>query len=109
MDEASKKVNELRQQSNYPEVFRRLLEEALEGVSGEIVARVNPEDVTLAKKLLAELQVAGEVKPVPEITGGVIVEEAKGNVTIINTFQSRLRKAAQVYKTEVARIIFPES
>ncbi len=108
VEEALKEIRKLRKDKKYPEVFRHLLEEALEGVSGKVVVRVNPDDVKMAEKLLTELQVDGEVKEIPAISGGVIVDDAEGSVTITNTLESRLKKAAQVYKAEVTRIIFPE-
>lgn len=107
--EALEEICKIRKDKKYPEIFRHLLEEALEGVSGKVVVRVNPDDVKMAEKLLSELQVDGEVKGYPAIDGGVIVDGADGSVTVTNTLQSRLKKAAQVYKAEVTRIIFPEA
>lgn len=106
---ALQEVEKIRKSKEYPEIFRHLLEEALEGINGKVVVRVNPVDVKLAEKLLSELQVDGEIKSYPAVNGGVIVDSAEGNITVTNTFQSRLKKAAQVYKAEVTRIIFPET
>lgn len=108
VEKALEEVAKFRQKREYPEVFRHLLEEALEGINGKVVVRVNPDDVKMAEKLLSEMQVDGEVKGYSAVEGGVIVDSAEGNITVTNTFQSRLKKAAQVYKSEVTRIIFPE-
>ncbi len=109
VEKALEEISKVRESKEYPQIFRQLLEEALEGVNGKVVVRVNPADVQMAEKLLSEMQVDGEVKGYPAIDGGVIVDSAEGSITITNTFQSRLKKAAQVYKSEVMRIIFPEA
>lgn len=109
VEKALEEIGKFRKSKEYPEVFRHLLEEALEGISGKVVVRVHPDDVKMAEKLLSEMQVDGEVKGYPAIDGGVVVDSAEGSITITNTFQSRLKKAAQVYKSEVTRIIFPEA
>ncbi len=109
VEKALEEVKKVRKNKEYPEMFRHLLEEALEGINGKVVVRVNPDDIKLAEKLLSELQVDGEVKSYPAVDGGVIVDSSEGSITVTNTFQSRLKKAAQVYKAEVTRIIFPEA
>lgn len=53
------------------------------------VARVNPQDVALAKKHFP----GADIQADPRITGGMDVSAQKGAIRVVNTFEKRLERA----------------
>lgn len=105
--EASKsKLAALRGSSDYPLLFRALLDEAISGLNGTPVVLVDPLDETLAISALRDLGVTGEVRPEISTMGGVIVSYSEGRIIRRNTLEDRLQKAIPFVKSEVAEILF---
>ena len=88
----SVELNTVRQRSDYPDLFKSLLQEALASVSGSVKVSVDPVDLELAAGLLpADRSV--ELVPGPATCGGVIVSTDDGRVVTHNTLESRLERA----------------
>ncbi|MCX8007513.1 MAG: V-type ATP synthase subunit E [Coriobacteriia bacterium] len=102
---ASARLASLRDQSGYERVFRDLAEEALAGADGPCVVTVNPADVALAKKVLADLGVTADVQGDPGVGAGLTVSLHGGRVVRKNTFESRLEKVRQTAEAAVAEIL----
>jgi V/A-type H+-transporting ATPase subunit E len=106
VEEARERLKNLRRGKEYPQILQRLIAEAMEGVDGRVVVKVNPEDKELAQKLLSDFQITYELKPESNIEGGLQVQTKDASIFINNTLESRLNKAAQLLKTEVTKILF---
>jgi len=95
-----------RTSADYPAAFRRLADEALEGVTGEYSVLVDPADVELAKRVLGEMGVSAEVRGDLSTAGGVVVSTESGRVMIRNTLEDRLEKLRGLAQADVAEILF---
>ncbi len=104
--EAQAKLDEVRKRKDYPQILQKLIAEAMEGVDGPVVVKVNPQDKELAEKLLADYQISYELKTDPGIKGGLQVQTKDEAIFINNTLESRLKKAVQLLKMEVTKILF---
>ncbi|MCL4078580.1 V-type ATP synthase subunit E [Coriobacteriia bacterium Es71-Z0120] len=104
-DAAAARLASMRGDSAYERVFRGLAEEALAGADGSCVVTVAPADVALARKVLADFGVSGEVEADDAITGGLVVSLHGGRVVRRNTFDSRLQKVRTAAEAAVAEIL----
>lgn len=104
-DTAASRLAQLRGSAQYERVFRDLAEEALAGADGECRVSVNPDDVSLANKVLADLGVRGEVVADEGVDGGLVVHLHGGRVIRRNTFGSRLQKVRETAEAAVAEIL----
>ncbi|MDI6712674.1 MAG: V-type ATP synthase subunit E [Anaerosomatales bacterium] len=102
---AAARLAALRGSRDYERVFRDLAEEALAGADGECRVSVNPDDVSLAKKVLADLGVKGEAVADESVDGGLVVHLHGGRVIRRNTFGSRLQKVRETAEAAVAEIL----
>ncbi|MCL2503668.1 MAG: V-type ATP synthase subunit E [Coriobacteriia bacterium] len=104
--EAASALAEMRKRPDYDKMFRGLADEALSGVDGAFEVLVDPADVDLAKKVLAEKGLIAEVKPGLSTVGGLIVATNNGSVLRRNTFEERLKKLRGLAQADVAEIVF---
>jgi vacuolar-type H+-ATPase subunit E/Vma4 len=104
-DAAAARLASMRGDSAYERVFRGLAEEALAGADGSCVVTVAPADVEIARTVLADLAVSGEVEADDAITGGLVVSLHGGRVVRRNTFDSRLQKVRTTAEAAVAEIL----
>ncbi len=105
-EEAKASLAELRQRPGYDQIFRKLAEEAMAGVSEEFELWVDPADVELGRAFLAEKGLTAEVKPEISTGGGVIVATRGGTVLRRNTVEERLEKLRGLAQADVAEIVF---
>lgn len=104
-EKAASRLTALRGTAQYERVFRDLAEEALAGADGACRVSVNPDDVAVAKKVLAGLGVDGEVVADAGVDGGLVVHLHGGRVIRRNTFDSRLKKVRETAEAAVAEIL----
>jgi len=95
-----------RNSKDYPQVFRRLLTEAVENADGKVVVHVNKEDEKLARQVLDQMGVAYQLHSNMSSLGGVKVTTADERITLVNTLEARLEKAKQHLKSEVMATLF---
>ena len=105
-DSANKALAGVRSGSDYPSLFRGLLEEATAGVQGDLVVLVDPADVELGRDTLSGLGLSGEVKGDISTAGGVVVVTAGGRISRRNTLEDRLGKVRKAAQAQVAEILF---
>lgn len=105
-DRALAELDKARSRSGYAQSFNRLLDEALEGVSGEYVVLVDPADVELAKSALADKGISVPVQGDLATSGGVAVSTHGGRVMRRNTLEDRLDKLRGLAQADVAEILF---
>jgi len=91
----------------YAGAFEVLLDECLEYISGEVVLQVRGDDRALVEKIMADRQTPYRVSDTPlDASGGLIASSADGEVTVLNTFESRLEKAWNKLRLEMSNSLF---
>jgi len=106
LEEAKKSLPKLRQRRDYPEVLRRLIQEAVADFADCRTLVVNQEDVEQAKKIAADLGLQVEIEPTREFCGGVVARSQDGRRMVWNSLESRLERLIPVVSTEVAKILY---
>lgn len=105
-DSALDGLGQIRSKREYPAAFRRLAEEALDGVTEEFVVLVDRADVDLATNVLADMGLSAGVRGDLSTAGGLAVATKGGRVTIRNTLEDRLDKLRGLAQADVAEILF---
>jgi len=105
-DDATAELMKVRGTAGYEATFRRLLDEALEGVVGEFIVLVDPADVDLAAAALGEKGLSAEVRGDLSTSGGLAVSTDAGRVMHRNTLEDRLDKLRGMAQADVAEILF---
>lgn len=103
---AAQRLGSLRQSPRYKQIFERLAREALEGMSGRVRVRVDSQDADLAREVLTALGVDFTLETDGQYAGGLEVYAEDGRIWAINTIESRLEKARQALKAEIADLLF---
>lgn len=101
---AADELRALPDTSAYPEVFRRLADEALAGVEGPCELRVAEQDAARGADYARDVP-GLEVQAVLPAAGGVVVALAGGRVLRRNTFESRLAKMQEIGRDEVLEVL----
>ena len=97
----------MRDDPNYPAILKKLTFEAVETLGGEKVRiHIDPRDEQLVKKILAELDLSGEVIADLTSAGGLVAGTHNESVKISNTFESRLERAKEQKKLEIYAALF---
>jgi V/A-type H+-transporting ATPase subunit E len=92
----------LRSGPRYPEILRRMIEEALNEVASSVESPQNahleadPRDQTYIHTILTNLKLDLPVSYSLQCWGGVIAKSEDGRVVVINTLESRLARATPV-------------
>ncbi len=105
-DDATAELKKARGTAAYDATFRRLADEALEGVVGEFSVLVDPADVELATAVLREKGLSAEVRGDLSTSGGLAVSTDGGRVMHRNTLEDRLDKLRGMAQADVAEILF---
>jgi len=92
--------------TRYPAILRRLLQEAVEGFEGRVVVECAESDVAAVEAIARELGIEADVRPSPDVGGGVRVRSEDGRFVVENTLTSRLARARQALLSEVAEILW---
>lgn len=90
----------------YPTLFRKTLQEALEELEGEVILKVHPSDRTLCQEIMGGKGRDYRIEEDGDISGGVILKGPEGRISVYNTLQSRVKKARERAIAEVARVLF---
>lgn len=100
---------EIRRSKQYTAIFTALVQEAVEGLGEDLVARVDPHDAPLATTVFAQLGLRAEIQEVPIPLGGLEIGTRDGRVIIVNTLASRLDRARSILRGPVATILSGKS
>ncbi|HEY5112734.1 MAG TPA: V-type ATP synthase subunit E, partial [Coriobacteriia bacterium] len=79
-DEALAKLGSVRAGAGYPALFRALAEEAVAGLTGDVVVLVDPADEALAAEFLKSSGLVGSVDPTGKTLGGLTVVAKGGDL-----------------------------
>lgn len=104
---AEERLKGLHADRDYPLFFEAMLDECLEYISGEVIFQVRDDDRGLVDKVMPERQAPYRISDTPlDVSGGLIASSADGEVTVFNTFESRLEKARNKLRLEISNSLF---
>ena len=104
---AEKRLAELNKDQSYPDILRVLLEEVLEIFEGEAVLHIRPDDRSLVESMMADRQRQYRISETPlTASGGLVASSPNGEVTVSNTFESRLDRARDKLRLEISNALF---
>ncbi len=102
LDQVEARLQSLREQPAYQELFRRLVEEAVATLGRNEIADpatsglprliVDGRDEPLAQKTLQALSLEMEIAPDLESWGGVVLQSGDGRIVVNNTLENRLEQ-----------------
>jgi V/A-type H+-transporting ATPase subunit E len=107
-DLAEAQLGEVRQRPDYPVILHRLTAEVLTELGPSIVLRVDRRDLSLMRAILAELGVQATLEEGLNTPGGLEGSTADGQIYVYNTLTSRLARARQSLRREVAALLAGE-
>jgi vacuolar-type H+-ATPase subunit E/Vma4 len=102
---AGEVLSKMRGDATYPDVFRRLLDEALAGMTGKVEVQVDAKDRALAEAAMKASGLSYEILETPS-AGGVTILAGEGRIFRRNTFEDRLAKLRQRSQASVSEILF---
>jgi len=105
-DSALEALGTMRATSGYPAIFKALVDEAAQGLEGDLEVWVDPADGELAKSALSELGLSATLRPEIKTSGGVVITINDGRIMRRNTLEDRLEKVRLMAQAEVAEILF---
>ena len=104
---AEQRLAGLHSNEEYPKIFELLLDECLEILDGEVVLRVRADDRDLVDNLMASRHVPYTISETPlEASGGLVAGSPDGEVTVYNSFESRLNKVKETLRLEISNALF---
>ncbi|HEX6384994.1 MAG TPA: V-type ATP synthase subunit E family protein [Anaerolineae bacterium] len=97
-----RRLADLRQEPDYPEIWQRLANEAIQLLGEDecegAILEIDPRDKKLAQGLADRGLV---LQPVLACAGGVIARSSDGRIIITNTLESRLERALPLLRQEI--------
>lgn len=104
---AEKRLAELSKDQSYPTILGTLLDEVLEFFEGEAILQVRPDDRSLIDSAMAGRQRQYRISETPlTASGGLVASSPDGEVTVSNTFESRLDRARDKLRLEISNTLF---
>ena len=104
-DEALVKLGSVRGSAGYPALFRALAEEAVAGLTGEVVILVDPADEALAAEFLKSSGMVGSVDATAKTFGGLTIVAKGGDLLRRNSLEDRLEKFRGLGQSEIAEVL----
>jgi vacuolar-type H+-ATPase subunit E/Vma4 len=126
VDEAEKRLANIREQPRYRAGFRGMLGDVVSELGEkDLILHIDPRDSLLCRELLLErafvvgkeknifekgllLERALTYEVIPDLVcaGGLSANTRDERFTIVNTIESRLKKAGEVYRPDIVAILF---
>jgi V/A-type H+-transporting ATPase subunit E len=103
---AATKIESVRNSDKYVSMMKKLLEDGLHTVGGEVVVECNAKDKTVVKKLVSETD-RGKIKVSEEAIdclGGLRIKSKDGSMVYDNTLDSRIERLKPLIKKDIASI-----
>jgi vacuolar-type H+-ATPase subunit E/Vma4 len=109
LDEAERRLAGIREQPRYRAGFNRMLGEVVSELGEkDVILHIDPRDSLLCRELLLERSLNYDVIPDLVSAGGLSAHTRDERFTIVNTIESRLKKAGEVYRPDIVAILFGE-
>ncbi len=102
-------IKEKRKNNSYRKIFEKLFREALSDFGedeGRII--VSPDDKKYAENLVKNEKLNFEIIEDDKIFAGLIIERKDGRIRVLNTLESRLKKAEMLLMEKLFKEIFKE-
>lgn len=108
----------LTNQERYDRLLQQLLEEAVETLpkAGPFRLEVEKQDVKLMQKIIQGMGLEAEVEGTLKREGlwgaelgGVTVTTPDGQISVVNTLEARLERAATLYRAQIAEMLFDQA
>ena len=105
-DEAKVQLSSLRNRPEYPDIFKKLTEDAAGALGADsFEVHVDPRDEVLCRKTLDSLHLHAGIIPDLVSAGGLVSSLPDRSVIISNTVESRLERAQERKKREIYSIL----
>jgi vacuolar-type H+-ATPase subunit E/Vma4 len=105
--EAGRTLALIRERPQYKASLKLLLGEVLHELGEkDVIFHIDPKDSTLFKELLAELKVNCDVATDLSCAGGLNANTRDERFMMVNTIESRLKRAKEVYRPDIVSILF---
>ncbi|MFH1736612.1 MAG: V-type ATP synthase subunit E [Actinomycetota bacterium] len=105
-DNVASEFEAMRKRPEYASYFRRLLDETAANAEGNLVISVDRRDEKVARDAVAAAGLDCELRTDISTLGGLKAITADGRIVLTNTIDSRLERAKQFLKPEVATKLF---
>jgi len=108
-EKAIGKIDSVRNSEKYASMMKKLLEDGLNAVGGEVVVECNDKDKAIVKKLVSEMgrRIDVKIKVSEEAIvclGGLRVKSKDGSMVYDNTLDSRIERLKPLIKKDIANI-----
>jgi vacuolar-type H+-ATPase subunit E/Vma4 len=103
---ARQKLNEVPKKPEYQSILKKLIQEATADFPECSRIRVNTRDISLAQKIVKELNLKLEVEPTTDFSAGVIASSKDGRMSVSNTLELRLERLIPLITPQVAGILY---
>ena len=98
---ASADLKDIRRSPGYPELFKRLLEEAIREAGNEKhVLHISGQDQNICKTISSDYPISS-IQVDLETAGGLSLSSSDGKIIVSNTMESRIERAKDIYKLEI--------
>jgi vacuolar-type H+-ATPase subunit E/Vma4 len=104
-DEALGKLGSVRSAAGYADLFRQLADEAVAGLSGDLVLLVDPADEALAAEYVRASGLSASVDASAKTSGGLTVVAEGGSMLRRNTLEDRIEKFKVHGQSEIAEVL----
>jgi V/A-type H+-transporting ATPase subunit E len=99
---AREKLKDVRNSSDYPALFQRLLLETVrEAGDGEYVLHIHSRDQKICETIVSDNHIPAKIQTDLESAGGLCLSSNDGKIMIYNTIESRLERAKDTYKLDI--------
>lgn len=105
-DNVASEFEAMRKRPEYASYFRRLLDETAANAEGNLIISVDRRDEKVARDAVAAAGLDCELRTDISTLGGLKAITADGRIVLTNTIDSRLERAKQFLKPEVATKLF---
>ncbi len=104
---SGQELEKSRQRPRYEVSFKSFLQESLAELAGEQTRiHIDPRDGPLCRKILAELSLDPEIVTDLHCAGGLNVSSGNDTFVVLDTIESRLKKAKEALRPEVFSILY---
>ena len=105
--EAKKRLENFRNDGNYHDNFKKMLQEAVNALATKkVLLHIDKRDENLCRQVLNELNINSEIVADLKSEGGLAVSTKDGKIVVFNTLESRLAKAEELMRREIFATIY---
>ncbi len=106
-EKATAKIESVRSSEKYASMMKKLLDDGVHAVGGDVVIECNSKDKVIVKKLVSEMDRTAKIKLSEEsidCLGGLRIKSKDGSMVYDNTLDSRIERLKPLIKKDIANI-----